>query len=184
LDFLVSHGSCERQDIDQAISSAGKSGLDYTVDFLLRVRDTLKIEEPYEFEFEAKVCLLRRQANRKVFEDSFSKSQTPSPGSKSQFQHLMSLREYSLVVEMLLQDSCLKTDINGDMIIHHLVLGGFASIIAKVLTNEAAGKLDDWDWCDQQEKASQAMNSSNILQPLKPLLLAACERELPNMDVI
>jgi hypothetical protein len=86
---------------------------------------------------------------------------------------------------MLLQDSCLKTDINGDMIIHHLVLGGFASIIAKVLTKEAAGKLDDWDWCDQQEKASQAMNSSNILQPLKLLLLlAACEREPPSMDVI
>jgi hypothetical protein len=85
---------------------------------------------------------------------------------------------------MLLKDSCLKTDINGDMIMHHLVLGGFASIIAKVLTNEAAGKLDDWVWCDQQEKASQAMNPSNVLQPLKPLLLAACERELPNMDVI
>jgi hypothetical protein len=96
LDFLVSHGSCERQDIDQAISSAGKSGLDYTVDCLLRVRDTLKIGEPYEFEFEAKLCLLRGQANGKTFEDSFSKGQTPSPGSKSQFQHLMSLREYPL----------------------------------------------------------------------------------------
>lgn len=43
LDFLVSHGSCERQDIDQAISSAGKSGFDYTVDCLLRVRETLEV---------------------------------------------------------------------------------------------------------------------------------------------
>jgi hypothetical protein len=76
LDFLVSRGPCEEQDIDQAISSAGKSGLDYTVDCLLRVRDTLKLEEAYEFEFEAKACLLRRQANRKAFEDCFSKDQT------------------------------------------------------------------------------------------------------------
>jgi len=93
----------------------------------------------------------------------------------------MSLREYSLVVEMLLKDSCLNTGTNGGMIIHHLILCGFASIIAKVVTNEAAGKLDDWGWCDQKEKASQAMNPSNILQPLKPLLLTACERESPNM---
>ena len=93
----------------------------------------------------------------------------------------MSLREYSLVVEMLLKDSCLNTGTNGGMIIHHLILCGFASIIAKVVTNEAAGNLDDWGWCDQKEKASQAMNPSNILQPLKPLLLTACERESPNM---
>jgi hypothetical protein len=113
--------------------------------------------------------------------DCFSKDRTPTPGLKSQFQHLISLREYSLVVEMLLKDSCLITGTNGDMIIHYLILGGLASIIAKVVTNEAAGKLDDRGWCDQKEKASQAMNPSNILQPLKPLLLTACERELPNM---
>jgi ankyrin repeat protein len=185
LELLVSSGCCEIGDIDRAIASAGKSRRDYTVQCMLRIRGFVETKEPYKFDFETYTSSCRRKADLKALKDFSSLPQDDSHSQTSYFQALMSLREYDHVIQMLEED-CLRTDTDpADLILIHLVFGGFASIIKKVLTPEAAAKLDDSNWCEQQEKASPLPRLLPYrCKTLQCLMTTACQRVLPNMDVL
>lgn len=183
LEVLASHEP-QKEFIESAIADSGRRGLEYTVACLWRTRCNLGIEDEYDFDLSTYATLRRRQANRKAFEKISLKLPTPPPPLKSEFRQLMYMREYDLLGELLLKKNCMEFDEDGDMIINHLISGGFASIIKRVVTQEVARKLEEWGWCEQQAASSKISNPYIKPENIQPLLWAACKRELPNMDVI
>ncbi|KAL3296051.1 ankyrin 2 3/unc44 [Colletotrichum asianum] len=71
---------------------------------------------------------------------------------------------------------CLELSNDKRTILHDLVPRGDASKLADLLTPEIISKLEDPEWCAEHEKSSGYM--------IQPLLITACSREQPNMEVL
>ncbi|KAH8895430.1 ankyrin [Thozetella sp. PMI_491] len=103
---------------------------------------------------------------------------------RSKFDKLMALREYDIMENVIPRESFLEVDQYGKTILHELVEGGFASVIAKVTTLDDISKVEDWEWC--KKAGPPPSDGCYFFRPelIQPLLLAACRRKLPNMDVL
>ncbi|KAF2468345.1 ankyrin [Lindgomyces ingoldianus] len=187
VDILATHESDARRHLPYAISSAADNGCAYTIDCLLHASKSLLAvmdSDPFHFSMRVKSlsldsnvlsCLEKRQAAREeVFRSSNNAQDT-----RAIFERLLGLREYQIAAQTLLESDCLKPDRYGRTILHGLVQDGYASILAQVCNLDMANKLEDFEWCDQQETASKAIKGS-----IQPLLLDAVQSELPNMDVL
>ncbi|KAL5350008.1 hypothetical protein ACLOAV_005044 [Pseudogymnoascus australis] len=182
LDLLASYSPSIGDYIDRAVLMAAGNGSDYTVDCLLRVRDGLGHGKKFEFSHESFACLARRDAIRQAYNGGAPDGVRPEfrwGHSDSELDFLMSIREYGLARNRLVQEVCLKVQNDGGTLLHQLADGGFALLLAQALSPKLLVQLEDAG-C-RQEMANNANRGSLVLEPL---LVAACRREVPNMDVI
>lgn len=166
LELLVASGSeSGRRFIDKAIISAVEEHRDYTVECLLRVRDTMELEHLFETEHDILTCLQRRKDTQ---------ASPPKPGD-TKVDHLMALRSYSSAREAILSDEGIferqHSQSMGMTLLHNLALGGFATLMDQIATPEIFQKLER----RLDEGGSEGGHSFTA---------TACRREMPNMDVL
>jgi ankyrin repeat protein len=163
--LLSCYEAFTRKFLHNALQDAVSRKLDYTVACLigLRTRFDIVISEALDAEVDA--CLRRREL---------------SMGPMSSFPVSLRHRNFALATEQLTQSALLNFDGYGQPLLHQLVHDGFVSILERVLTPEIAQKLDDMNWCREREEASRQHRRGCI----RPLLITACQRDLPNLDMI
>ena len=180
LSLLTSHSQLVVSSIDRAVMSAAGNGSDYTVDCLLGIRAGLDHNQSFAFTHDSFACLEKRRAIRRAYEDGAAGvvNLKSSPRHlESEFDFLMSIREYGLARDRLAKDRLMIPE-NGPTVLHELVAGGFTLLLSQVLTHEVLELLEDNEW---RAKTTQ---KARVRQPLEPLLVAACRREMPNMEVV
>lgn len=96
---------------------------------------------------------------------------------------LLGLRQYEMAVQKILQTNVLElywfhTPLNTS-ILHSLAQFGLSDILKRVCTREAALRFDDHEWCNQAEAANNMQTNA-----IRPLLMVACNQQLPNMAVV
>ncbi|CEJ61615.1 hypothetical protein PMG11_10145 [Penicillium brasilianum] len=129
------------------------------------------------------LCKTRLEAARSLLRTQEEKQKTwqPSP-NRAQAVHtsiLIARRQYSMLEEMIPRIDVLVLNSINVSLLHKLVEVGLSVILDRVCTREAALKFYDHEWCRQAEDANHC--SRNMT---KPLLITACERRLPNMEVV
>ncbi|KAJ5710917.1 hypothetical protein N7488_005073 [Penicillium malachiteum] len=87
--------------------------------------------------------------------------------------------EYVLLEEMLAGIDILVLNRRNISLFYSLVDAGLSDLLDRFCTPEVASKFDDHEWCAEAEAASHC--HANVA---KPLLVAACSREQPNMEVV
>lgn len=92
---------------------------------------------------------------------------------------LLGLGEYVLLEEMMPEIDILLLNWRSISLLHSLVGAGLSDLLDRVCTPEVASKFDDHEWCSQAEAANHCHR--NVV---RPLLIAACSREQPNMEVV
>jgi len=186
VEILATYQSNTRELLPSALSSAAEKGFVYSVDCLIRASESLpavkatnspgpssQIESPLlesmTLESLEKRRTTRAEASRVLDGDH----------DLSRFERLLRLREYQLAGQVLLKTDCLRIDHFGETVLHRLVRHGYASVLARVCSHEMATTLEDFTWCEQQEKSCKA-----IMGSIQPLLLDAVLSDLPNMDIV
>jgi ankyrin repeat protein len=97
----------------------------------------------------------------------------------SYLQKLVDLRQYEMLEETMSNVDNLELDWTKISILPTLARFGLSDVLKRVCTRESACKFDDHEWCNQTEIAN------NIPRPtIEPLLIVACNREIPNMAVV
>ncbi|RDL35394.1 uncharacterized protein BP5553_07325 [Venustampulla echinocandica] len=171
LELLASSGSdYTTRFIDEAIADAVEKKFNYTVECLLRTRETLSMPGPYQLDEETSSCLQNRQDTR---------SSLSSLEIEAHFLRLMSLRDFDLASRQLLETDCIELRYKSNTVLHDLVSGGFASILSQVATHESLAKLENVTFLEERKKKNPYTSPNPV-----SLLAAACKREVPNMNVI
>lgn len=189
---LVLHGANPTGDngsIRDAFHAAVSNQRDYTAECLTRLQsrffpnmNLLEGPDGDGFIF----CKTRLEGERSSLRTKEQKRKTWKMTERShndaQVRHmvkLLGLRQYGLLEEMIPEIDILQLNPTNVSLLHNLVGSGLADILDRVSTREAALKFDDHEWCDQAEAANYCHR--NVV---RPLLITACNRELPNMDVV
>ncbi|KAJ5613645.1 hypothetical protein N7528_007299 [Penicillium herquei] len=92
---------------------------------------------------------------------------------------LLGRGEYVLLEEMLPEIDLLLLSWQNVSLSHSLVGAGLSDLLDRLCTPEVVLKFDDHEWCANAEAANHC--HANMA---KPLLVAACSREQPNMEVV
>jgi ankyrin repeat protein len=184
---LVLHGANITEDngsLHDAFHAAVSKQRDYTAECLARLHSRFLpnmnlLEESDSAGF--MVCKTRLEGERSSLMKEEEKKRKIW-GNNAQAMHtakLLGLRQYSLLEERMTRIDILLLSSTNVSFLHSLVNVGLADILDRVCTSEAALKFDDHEWCGQAEDANHCHR--NIA---KPLLITACKRELPNMEVV
>ncbi|KAJ5198176.1 uncharacterized protein N7498_007293 [Penicillium cinerascens] len=193
---LVLHGANTTGDngsIRDAFHAAVSNQRKYTAECLTRLQSRLapnthlvKGSDGDGFIF----CKTRLEGERSLLRKEKEKQKTWKTTERSRndaqvmfMVKLLGLRQYGLFLEtipeldiLLLKSASYSTNVS---LLHTLVGFGLSDILDCVSTREAAMKFDDHEWCGQAEAANHCRK--NVA---RPLLITACNRELPNMDVV
>ncbi|KXJ88131.1 ankyrin repeat-containing domain protein [Microdochium bolleyi] len=173
LDLLQEHDLVARDHIDMAVAEAAEKGAAYTLTCLLRMREHLLGEEGRLANRAAGECgpitalVEAREQSRQLFVDAIAAQGTLSP---DEFDAAMRARHFDVVADGLsTPDSSLQIlhdpsqGCNGTKtLLQYLAAGGHAALLAKetqACTDYLGGEIE-------------------------PLLVTACRRELPNMEVV
>ena len=183
--LLTSHNSPEQTFIDKAIKDAAQDEADYTVECLLHARASLNLEEELLVTPPISESIDRRQAEREAVKEPCKNCNKVHTVSRR--QQLLRLQDYQLLPEAVSTEEQLQVHSNsgkGATLLHNLISDGFALTLSRMLTPEKAQKFDDRAWCEKQESSFREQYSRITKGSLHPLLLTACERSTPNMDII
>ncbi|KXJ87825.1 ankyrin repeat-containing domain protein [Microdochium bolleyi] len=195
LDMLAKHELIQAKHISKAISAAVESKAGHTLACLLRVRDQLLDAEPRagddhrDHDSSVTALLKARMETRKPFEDAIAANGTLSP---REFEAAMKAHHFDIVAEALSKRpvSCLQVlrddrgDYNGSTtLLQYLAQTGHADLLSKVATKEAIARLEDAEWVAKTSRESRARRDY-LGGEIEPLLITACRRETPNMDVV
>ncbi|KAH7032555.1 ankyrin repeat-containing domain protein [Microdochium trichocladiopsis] len=194
LDLLDTHGLLPGDHIETAITEAFDKGAAYTLTCLLRVRERrLGVEGCLSSRAAGEhgpiaALLEAREHSRKPLVDAIAAKGTLSP---DEFDAAMRGRHFDVVVDGLpTPDSSLQVlhdpsqGCNGTKtLLQYLAAGGHAALLAKVASPEALARLEDVAWVARTAKETQA-STDYLGGEIEPLLVTACRRELPNMEVV
>lgn len=193
---LVLHGAIttgNNGSIRDAFHAAVSNQRDYTAECLIRLQsrfspnmNLLEGSDGDGFMF----CRTRLESERSLLRMEEEKRKTWKTTERSRndarFMHIvkmLGLRQYGLLEEIIPQIDMLllnPTSYWTHISLLHILVGfGLSDILDRVSTREAALKFDDHEWCGQAEAANHCHNNM-----VRPLLITACNRELPNMDVV
>ncbi|OQE15475.1 hypothetical protein PENSTE_c028G00702 [Penicillium steckii] len=204
-ELLVKHGAeltTGDLSIIQAFEYAASNGLDYTVDNIVRfakrigyesLSGRLESSEDYlvsKFRWEGAKNGIRCGRS---FGISAVEGVTPRAKINISYtisEKLLNMRHYDLFLERLsiTFDSnetlppanspiCINKD--AQSVLHLLAERGYKDLLAEICTRDMASLFDDPEWCSLQEKEAETYSSA-----IKPLLMTACNRVLPNMEVV
>ncbi|KXX81619.1 Ankyrin-2 [Madurella mycetomatis] len=131
---------------------------------------------------------IRREAAAQVFEEMNLVSQVKGDPRRQErlLLELLARREFGLVEAAYKPggcDPCLVTN-EGWTLLHALVALGHASLLAKVATQDGVKQIDNVEWRKKQEQPENGEISHGNRGSILPLVLATCQREVPNMDVL
>ncbi|OJJ78555.1 uncharacterized protein ASPGLDRAFT_182453 [Aspergillus glaucus CBS 516.65] len=128
---------------------------------------------------------------RKAEKEALKESTRPEDGEKwsesrassaqrSLLESALAMRQYDLFEEIATDSACLIVPgYQGRTALDDLVHWGYSDILARVCSRELATKLDDHEWCREAEAADGLSRDF-----ISPLIVSACTRQLPNMDVL
>ncbi|KXJ84865.1 hypothetical protein Micbo1qcDRAFT_226147, partial [Microdochium bolleyi] len=195
LDMLAKHELIQAKHIHKAISAAVERKASHTLACLLRVRDQLLDAELHagddhrDHDSSVTALLVARRETRKPFEDAIAANGTLSP---REFEAAMKAHHFDIVAEALSKRpfSCLQVlsddrgDYNGSTtLLQYLAQIGHADLLSKVATKEAIARLEDAEWVAKTSRESRARRDY-LGGEIEPLLITACRRETPDMDVV
>ncbi|KAK4031963.1 ankyrin-2 [Parachaetomium inaequale] len=207
LHMLVDHGLdlsardwYGRSHLHAAMGKLHGSTLDYTVRCLLKLRAETADNEPKppaplparappSALFPRRWAEIRREAATRAFHeiDIISLAKESHQQQESLILQLLARREFDLVEAACKPggcDPCLPNH-NGWTILHALVAIGHASLLARIATQDDVKRIDGVEWRREQENPGQGRSNDHPSPgSILPLVLAACKREVPNMDVL
>ena len=175
LDHIVNTTtSASWQGIDQAIEAAASRKHDYTVESLLRARQTSGVQEPFSYKVEVEACLERRAVllaqvtTRRQAGHSFS----------SQIQFMIAERLYDAIPSYVKGYSPLPDTTEFHEVLLKLSLSSYVSLLDDLLTPEVISHL---------EENTRSMENGRVKrksQHLSSLLVASCLSDQPNLHVV
>ncbi|KAF3805193.1 hypothetical protein GCG54_00010470 [Colletotrichum gloeosporioides] len=178
LELLIRTADCKAETIDKTITAAAHIKKEFTVECLLHARESLQLQQNFMSEevetarFVAGIVQLCYGAST---ERPRIYGRLPNPHDVHSHK-LWDLRFPGLAAQERKKIDCLELSNDKRSIVHDLISRGDASNLADLLTSEITSKLEDPAWCVEHEKGSGYM--------IHPLLITACSREQPNMDVL
>ena len=173
IDLIASHASENTASLEnQAIESAFEKQFHYTVEALLRTRNILNLNVRRDIDAEME----RRRSSKKGLHAT-----SASEESEKAVADLMISRDYTTVLEEVGATDCVKrVSWAGDStLLHRFVLGGFTTLVSNAATQQNIAKVE-WRQDRDHHENSTWLDVSHV----HPLLVAACQREDPNMDVV
>ncbi|KAJ5987256.1 hypothetical protein N7451_011621 [Penicillium sp. IBT 35674x] len=200
MNLLVKHGidlESDDKSLEHAWRNAAKPDYGYTISCLPPAQSqptsppgylpSHLTSEVYDRELRISVATNCRSAMRETIEEGW----TPEDGDKGTWtvtdteyareravENALALRYYDLFEKLAVEtDSLQVPDYNGSTLLNMLARWGFTEILDRMCTQEIAARLDGIDWALDPDE-------SNLHQCSTPLLISACERQLPNMDVL
>ncbi|KAJ5535052.1 hypothetical protein N7527_001306 [Penicillium freii] len=185
LDLLVCHGAlspgkdCLRKTFDEAISN----GYEYTLDALSRLQSRLPDVKPYHpYGLSYLICKGRLDATKQAFReyDRYVSTLSARHHYAPFMTKLMFARQHDLFAEGAeTKFSVSKLSWSDASLMHRLVGWGYKELLERVCDKDAALRFDDHKWCQEAETEQKCGG-----KPTQPLLVTACDRNLPNMDVV
>ncbi|KAF2231818.1 ankyrin [Viridothelium virens] len=172
IDLLVSRTAVpDTTFIAQAIQSAVNRKFDYTVECLSRTYEQ-KISAA-ESDNDIEEARNRRQEDRHSF--SFRESDV--------MYDLMRSRHYEAVRVRIPMTDCLQGSnwIPDSTLLHQLILCGFTSLVATAVTE---ANIDRTEWREERDRKLIRYDGYSDIRHVNPLIISACRREAPNMDVL
>ncbi|KAK3298754.1 putative ankyrin repeat protein [Chaetomium fimeti] len=173
-----------RQYLQRFLQDMADSDLDYTVCLFSRLARTLSGDEPEtvyapaESVFTRRCAEIRREAATRAFHevvlDTLAKGDNRL--QEKLFLQLLGNREFDLVEaasEALGCDPC-ATGQGGRTLFHALVSLGHASLLARIATQEHIATVENDEWLKSWKPCGGDT----------PLVLKACMRDAPNMEVL
>ncbi|KAJ5208065.1 hypothetical protein N7449_002444 [Penicillium cf. viridicatum] len=185
LDLLVRHEAlspgkdCLQKTFDEAISNQ----YEYTLDALSRLQSRLPDVKPYNpYGLSYLICKGRLDATKQAFRDYDGHISTVFTGDYYApfMTKLMFARQYDLFEEGAEKKfNVSKLSRSDASLMHRLVGWGYKELLERVCDKDAALRFDDHKWCQHAETEQKCAGG-----PTQPLLVTACDRNLPNMDVV
>lgn len=199
LNIIAAQGGIRKVDtLNTAMNIAASKHHEYTFDILGRLRDRLfpnvsgvqptksSTQDP-----DFRICTYRYEATRQALREcgrydarNSLTAQSKSKLSRNYAEKLIGLRYFDLFEERISEGhiNLLQPNRSGESILHTLVRFGYRDLLARVESSELASKFDDYQWCKQTEFNDFSHNCHE--NAIKPLLITACNRSVPNMDVV
>ncbi|CAI7635530.1 unnamed protein product [Penicillium bialowiezense] len=190
LDALVLHGAKDtfNNSLRDALHDAVSNQRDYTADCLLRLQSRLSscVDSMEASHSDSSALSNRLESAKSSLMQENEKQQNMKATERSlnmiRFHYILKLlghRQYGL-----LKDSFTERDVSllqsGEISLFHIFVGaGLSDLLGSLGIPEIAQRFDDHEWCDHAEEVHLMHRNS-----IKPLLIAACNRQLPNMEVI
>lgn len=175
LDLIITNTtSASWREIDRAIAEAANQQHDYTVESLLRVRESSGMEEPLSCAAEVQSCLQRRASVLA----SLSEGQQAGTALSDQIAFLFEHRFYHVIPSFIevyspkpgikdLYSICLK-----------LVHGGYVGLLDTLLTPDL---VSDIEKCSSPTAHNSRRRTD---QDMTSLLIAACQSRESNLSTI
>ncbi|KGO39178.1 hypothetical protein PEXP_046520 [Penicillium expansum] len=186
LDLLVRYGvlspsdNCLQKAFDEAISNQ----YEYTVDCFLRLQYRIPEAQQCYLHYGlnyliSKSRLDATKAALRKYGDLDDISLFRRRDSTTFMRDLMFTRHYDLLEEGAKNLDSSELDRNRIFLLHSLVTWGYKELLEGICDKDAALRFDDHNWCREAEK--KIICSGEYAEPL---LVTACDRYLPNMDVV
>ena len=191
IDLLLSYGADPTVKIawgqsilSHAVCENVNRGHDYTAKCFMALKHRVSDDD-----LDSKTCdfpevfsKYRTEAAERALKDSLALK--PGIGNEDALKQLLSMRHFHLVEEMARAGvDFLHPNHSGETHLHLLAKWGYSQPLAAVGSHEAELMLEDRAFCEQWETHRDGLGSCQK-GSIKPLLITACERELPNMEVV
>ncbi|CAG8269634.1 unnamed protein product [Penicillium nalgiovense] len=186
LDLLVDHGAlswgkgCLRKAFEDAISNR----YEYTVDCLSRLQYRLPGVKPFHLQgLDYLICKTRLDATKGALRKYGGLDNNVSTFTGDDYsafmRNLVFSRQYDLFEEGVKRLDTSKSNPPGTSLLHFLVAWGYKELLERVCDKDSALRFDDHNLCLAAE-----MEVNGTATPMEPLLVTACDRHLPNMDMV
>ncbi|KAK0669803.1 ankyrin-2 [Cercophora samala] len=185
LDMLVHHGlDVDDLAVRRACRVAIQAKSDYTAFCLAQTMQ--KSTDQSKGDFWERSSLARHQAANRVLENSDIASMGKDFHQVMQdrpLERLLSAREFEVFERIFSvgDGGCdpAQPSLSGRSTLHTLTSFGYRDLLVKLAKEQHIKNLDDDTWRRKQEDEGHSHRGS-----ISPLVLTACERVLPNMEVL
>jgi ankyrin repeat protein len=172
--------------IDQAITDAARNQADYTVDCLVKARAALQLEKSLPLTTHITVSLQRQKDKRESLDKPCIKCERTH--NKSLLSRAWAMRDYDRIPEILLSEGKLHS-LSGfkddRFILRSMVSDGLIGPLQLLMTAGGPETLSDHLWnSTEAKKTSPNFGRNNDRSEVEPLILTACRRVAPNMEVL
>ncbi|KAK0712926.1 ankyrin repeat-containing domain protein [Lasiosphaeria miniovina] len=181
-----------------AINQAISLDSDYAAACLMKLQVAKESSEPPQLppflacnaRFTTRWASLRRGSAAQALRESnavpTTNSRDHSREQDAQICLLLTKREFELV-EASLRGPLLPNRLNGNgrTALHTFAAFGYANLLSKLATEDDVKKFDNVEWRMRKEQEKNTLGNRAYPQgSIWPLIATACQRELPNMEVL
>lgn len=175
LEMLSQQTSFVQGHIHEAIREAITAGAAYTLECLLQLRTRFAMKSSLPDDGTTNGLLVARNAERQAYAAKLVSGESLTA---QEFTAAMKNRLFDIVAAALSPDSVLQviqSSHQENTILQQLVKGGYASLLEKVANSTTIAALNN----RERVRAIDGYQGDAM-----PLLITACRREIPNMEVL